>query len=185
MRSLWVARCFRILGLLWWQKGHFQRPPSNSVGKVLPLLWNAGQEVSIFLFLAGEEQGRGDSRDCGTLNKTVNNMRVTVSSREVLSWGSLNSWFSGFYFIKKNWRSSILKPVTSKLLRFLAGLSAGLTVSAAATGGEERRGDFPDCETWGKTFNDMKFKLCSRELLRLSKMVIRAATGLERDATFQ
>ena len=51
--------------------------------------------------------------------------------------------------------------LTFELLRFLADLSAGLTGSVAATGGE----DCCDCETWNNTFNNMKVKLCSRELL--------------------
>ena len=57
---------------------------------------------------------------------------------------------------------SILNMLTFELLRFLADLSAGLTGSVAAAGGE----DCCDCETWNKTFNNMKVKLCSRELLR-------------------
>ena len=43
----------------------------------------------------GEEERREDSRDCETWDKTVKNTKVELYSRELLSWGSNQGWFSG------------------------------------------------------------------------------------------
>ena len=149
MRCLWVARCCRTLGVLWLQRGHFQWPASNCVGKSLPLLWNVGHTVSIFLILAGGAERRGDSPDCETWSKTVNNVKVKLCSRELLSWRGYQSWFTGLSRERVE-NLSILNLLTFELLRFLADLSAGLTGSVAAAVGEVRRGESCNCETWNK-----------------------------------
>ena len=149
MRCLWVARCCRILGVLWLQRGHFHWPASNSVGWALPLLWNAGQIVASFLILAGGAERRGDSPDCETWSKTVNNVKVKLCSRELLSWRGYQSWFTGLSRERVE-KFSILNLLTFELLRFLADLSAGLTGSVAAAVGEGRRGESCNCETWNK-----------------------------------
>ena len=40
-----MVRCCRILGVTLLQRGHFQEPASNSVGKVLPWLKKAGHLI--------------------------------------------------------------------------------------------------------------------------------------------
>ena len=149
MRSLCLARCCCILGVHWLHRGHFHTPSSNSVGKEPPLLWKAGHTVSSFLILAGGAERRGDSPDCETWSKTVNNVKVKLCSRELLSWRGYQSWFTGLSRERVE-KFSILNLLTFELLRFLADLSAGLTGSVAAAVGEVRRGESCNCETWNK-----------------------------------
>ena len=163
MRLLWVARCCRTLGVLWPQMGHFQQPASNSVGKVLPLLWNAGHTVSSFLALAEGAERRGDSSDCETWSKNVKNLKVKCAQENCWAGEAIKFDHQGCHYLEKRWK--ILNMLTFELLRFLADLSAGLTGSVAAAGGEVRGRESCNCETWNKTVNNRKVKLWSRELL--------------------